>query len=101
VLAEVPPLERTPAMLQQSAAAQQSLNSAIGVFNGLLNSETTTLVDTLMDGQEYSPFLVGFAQVVDTQDGFNIMLDEAGTANASCYNPDGVTCMWKDKWNPG
>jgi phospholipase/lecithinase/hemolysin len=60
VFAEVPPLERTPAMLQQSVAAQQSLNSAIGVFNGLLNSETS-LVNTLMDGQEYSPSPVGFA----------------------------------------
>jgi hypothetical protein len=54
-----------------------------------------------MDGQEYSPSPVRFAQVVDTQDGFNVMLDEAGTANASCYNLDGVTCMWTDEWNSG
>ena len=53
-----------------------------------------------MDGQEYSPSPVRFAQVVDTQDGFNVMLEEAGTANASCYNPDGVTCVdgWVESW---
>jgi hypothetical protein len=88
-------------MLAQSAAAQKSMNSAIGVFNSLLSSETTSLVDSLMDGQTVSPSPVGFAYVVDTQDGFNVMLDEAGTANATCYNPDGVTCMWTDEWNPG
>jgi len=101
VFAEVPPIERTPAMLQQSAAERQALAAAIAVFNNLLNNETTSLVDSKMDGQQYSPSPVGFAQVVDTQDGFNVMLDEAGTANASCYNPDGVTCMWVDEWNPG
>jgi len=29
------------------------------------------------------------------------MLDEAGTRAAGCTNPDGVTCMWVDDWNPG
>jgi len=76
--------------------------AAIAQFNNLLNSESNALVSAKLGG--IFPNWDGFAQVVDSQLGWSFMLDSPtvyGAANATCYNPDGVSCLWVDEWNPG
>ena len=89
-------------MLLKTAADQQAMAAAIAQFNDLLNSETNSLINAKLGGQ--FPNSAGFAQVVDTQLAFSAMLDNPtayGAPNASCYNPDGVSCLWTDEYNPG
>jgi phospholipase/lecithinase/hemolysin len=43
------------------------------------------------------------AWLVDTQDPFNVVLDNYdafGYANATCYDADGVTCPWWNNYHP-
>lgn len=39
-------------------------------------------------------------KVVDTQPAFNDLLDAGGDA-ATCYNEDGITCLWFNDYHPG
>ena len=102
---EVPELQSTPAMQLESAADQQAMATAITQFNNLLNDEANTLI-TKLGGDQFpaSGLYTNFAQVVATQIAFSFMIDDPtayGAPNASCYNPDGVSCLWTDPYNPG
>jgi phospholipase/lecithinase/hemolysin len=102
---EIPELQSTPAMLLESAANQQAMASAITQFNDLLNDRVNTLI-TKLGGNQFpaSALFTSFAQVVDTQAAFSVMIDNPtvyGAPNASCYDSDGVSCLWTDLWNPG
>jgi hypothetical protein len=102
---QVPELQSTPAMLLESAADQQAMAAAITQFNNLLNDETNTLITTLGGNQFPASGLdTNFAQLVGTQIAFSFMIEDPtayGAPNASCYNPDGTSCLWTDPYNPG
>lgn len=74
-------------------------------FNNLLNHEVNTLINKL-GGNQFPAFGLNtsFAQVVATQLAFSFMIDDPtayDAPNASCYNPNGVSCLWTDPYNPG
>jgi hypothetical protein len=100
---EIPQLESTPAMLFEPAENQQAIAAAIDDFNNLLISKTSTFMS---DKGFYSQFPspVGFAQVIGPPIALWFLLNNPtayGAPNSWCYNPDGVSCIWTDEYNPG
>ena len=101
----IPQIDQTPAMLKRSAADRAAMATAISDFNALLNDETTALYNANCWSDQFPNYAAGspcFAQVIVP--GWSFILDdptEYGAANASCINPDGVSCLWTDEWNPG
>jgi len=83
--------------LATSTANQQAIASAVAHYNSLLQSGLDTF-------KSANPGLSSNTQVVDTQAVFNPMLDNPtyyGIPNASCFNADGVSCMWWNNYHPG
>lgn len=102
IFPDVPPIQRTPAMLGQSVAEQQGMATAITQFNAVLNTQANSLISTKLGGQFPNPR--GFAQVIGANSAFNIMLDNPtayGSPDATCVNSDGVSCLWASEWYPG
>ncbi|KAF2841470.1 carbohydrate esterase family 16 protein [Patellaria atrata CBS 101060] len=86
----VPPIQRSPTMLQQTKDAQQGEFEVIKRYNALLASR-------------WSAFMAKntgvMGAVVDTIEPFNAVLDKA--KDPACYNSDGVTCAWWNDYHPG
>jgi hypothetical protein len=105
MITQIPELQSTPAMLLESAADQQTMAAAIDLFNNLLNDATNALT-TKLGGNAFpaSALDTNFAQLVGASIAFSFMIDNPtayNAPNASCYNPDGVSCLWTDLYNPG
>ncbi|RAH47336.1 putative cellulose-binding GDSL lipase/acylhydrolase [Aspergillus brunneoviolaceus CBS 621.78] len=92
-LLTVPPIERTPNIMQGSDPDYTipRLKAAIEHWNTILVEKVEVLAQTHHDA---------IVKVVDTQPVFNNILDSGGAA-ADCWNPDGVTCLWFNDFHPG
>ncbi|RAK75167.1 SGNH/GDSL hydrolase family protein [Aspergillus fijiensis CBS 313.89] len=92
-LLTVPPIERTPNIMQGSDPDYTipRLKAAIEHWNTILVEKVEALAQTHHDA---------IVKVVDTQPVFNNILDSGGAA-ADCWNSDGVTCLWFNDFHPG
>lgn len=91
----VPPIQRAPVNLLDTAADQASIAAAVAHYNVLLQ----TASDAFPANNPGSTTIV-----VDTQNPFNVMLDNPtayGAPNASCFNSDGTSCLWWNNYHPG
>jgi phospholipase/lecithinase/hemolysin len=88
-------IQRTPAMLGESTDSQAAELVSIIKYNAAITSRLATF-KTKNSGVT--------AKVVDTIVPFNTALDNPtayGSPNASCYNSDGMSCLWFNDYHPG
>ncbi|RAL07132.1 SGNH/GDSL hydrolase family protein [Aspergillus homomorphus CBS 101889] len=92
-LLTVPPIERTPNIMQAANANDTvpRVKAAVEHWNTILKEKAEAL------NRKYSDVTV---KVIDTQPVFNGLLDSGGAA-AECWNSDGVTCLWFNDFHPG
>jgi hypothetical protein len=104
---DIPPIDQTPAMIKAGPIAQKAMATFIANFNRLLNNNCEILYNTEFWGDQFPNFAAGspgFAQVVSSNDGWSVMLEEyylLGIRDTQCIDPDGTTCYWTDEWTPG
>ncbi|KAL4957540.1 hypothetical protein BDW69DRAFT_180465 [Aspergillus filifer] len=92
-LLTVPPIERTPQVVQGENADYTitHLSAAIASWNTGLNERADAFATAHSDA---------VVKITDTQPVFNDLLDAGGEA-ADCYNEDGITCLWFNDYHPG
>lgn len=93
----VPPINKTPLMLAESSSAQSLEATVIASFNNQLASLASTF-QSQNSGSKVT--------IVDTQTPFNNALNNptsygASSNGATCYNSDGVSCLWWNNYHPG
>lgn len=95
VLLTAPPTDQTPVMLENDAASEASLVSAISTYNDFVSSKLDTFKSSNSD---VSAWLVNtsvpFYEAINNPTAF-------GAPNATCYNADGVSCLWFNDYHPG
>ncbi|KAK0630371.1 hypothetical protein B0T17DRAFT_653825 [Bombardia bombarda] len=95
VLLGVPPIQKTPAVLASDAASQAAEAVAIGKYNDAIAARLTAF-KAKNSGVT--------AKVVDTTAPFDKALSNPtayGSPDATCYNGDGVSCLWFNDYHPG
>ena len=95
LILEVPPLWLTPQLQAENATAQASMRSAVDSYNSLLESAAHS-------------FHLQYPNVtlwqLNTAKTFEMALDDPeayGAPDATCYNSDGVNCLWWNDFHPG
>ena len=86
----VPPIEKTPTMLQQSASSQQGEANATITYNNLIVSKASAFKSANKGVTTY---------YLNTSKPFNTAINNPtayGAPNASCYDSSGTACLW---WN--
>ncbi|KAK0713297.1 hypothetical protein B0T26DRAFT_612124, partial [Lasiosphaeria miniovina] len=94
-LLSVPPINKTPSVLLQTAEAQAAEAVAIGQYNDAVAARLAAFKSKNSGVR---------AVVVDTAVPFNTALAAPtayGAPNATCYNGDGVSCLWFNDYHPG
>lgn len=93
----VPPIQRTPLVLAESTAVQVHEGEVIASFNAKLANAA----------KAWSQRNWGTTvKVIDTQGPFNTALNHptaygANATGATCFDSDGVTCLWWNNYHPG
>jgi phospholipase/lecithinase/hemolysin len=85
---------KTPLFLGQPDDARASLASAISQYNDLLASNLASF-------QAANGGIT--ARIVDTSVPFNTAINNPtayGAPNATCYNSNGVSCLWFNDYHP-
>nr|AMJ52087.1 lijH [Ascomycota sp. F53] len=91
----VPPIQRAPTNLVNDQASRDAEAAVITEYNDALSQRAQAFASNRTDIKVY---------VVDTQEPFNVVLDNPGAfgaANATCYDADGLTCLWFNDYHPG
>lgn len=95
VLLTAPPTDQTPVMLENDASSEASLVSAIATYNDFVSSKLDTFKSSNSD---VSAWLVNtsvpFYEAINNPTAY-------GAPNATCYNADGVSCLWFNDYHPG
>lgn len=95
VLLTAPPTDQTPVMLENDASSEASLVSAISTYNDFVSSKLDTFKSSNSD---VSAWLVNtsvpFYEAINNPTAY-------GAPNATCYNADGVSCLWFNDYHPG
>ncbi|KAI1841271.1 hypothetical protein JX266_012507 [Neoarthrinium moseri] len=89
VLFSVPPFDRAPVMVGQSADRLNALRSNITAYNSALSSRLAT----------FKAAHKGItAQLFDSSQAFETVLNSptkyGASSDVTCYNSDGTTCVW-------
>ncbi|KAI0447318.1 carbohydrate esterase family 16 protein [Xylaria telfairii] len=95
ILFTIPPFDRAPAILYQSADRVASLRSDIKTYNAGLASRLAAFKSKHSDIK---------ARLFDTAPTFTTVLDNPtayGAPDATCVNGDGKSCLWADTYHPG
>ncbi|KAJ9149472.1 Carbohydrate esterase family 16 protein [Pleurostoma richardsiae] len=95
VLLSVPPITKTPMMVQQSADARATEDKVIAQYNALLAARLASFSSA-------NSGVTG--KVVDTSVPFNTAIANPtayGAPDATCYNSDGTSCLWFNDYHPG
>ncbi|KAK0611943.1 hypothetical protein B0T14DRAFT_439719, partial [Immersiella caudata] len=95
VILGVPPIHKTPAVLQNTEEQQRTEAVAIDRYNAAIAKRLEAFKEAHR-GVE--------AVIVDTAAPFNKALEnptEYGAPNATCYNGNGVSCLWFNDYHPG
>ncbi|KAM7199128.1 putative endoglucanase type F [Rhypophila sp. PSN 637] len=91
----VPPIHLTPAVAQNGPEVQANEAKSIKKYNEVLASRLTAFAQQNAGVD---------ARLLDTWAPFNKALENPtryGAPNASCYNSDGVSCLWFNDYHPG
>ncbi|KAK4665119.1 hormone-sensitive lipase HSL [Podospora pseudopauciseta] len=91
----VPPIHRTPVMVEETEWAQETEAAAIAKYNAAIASRAATF---------QAANAGSVIKIVDTGVAFNEALDnptEYGSPDAKCWNGDGVSCLWFNDYHPG
>ncbi|KAK3346881.1 putative cellulose-binding GDSL lipase/acylhydrolase [Lasiosphaeria hispida] len=94
-LLTVPPIQKTPTMQEQTAESQAGEAVSIGKYNAAIAARLAAF-KTANAGIT--------ATVIDTTIPFDTALANPtayGSPNATCYNGDGVSCLWFNDYHPG
>ena len=95
LIVSIAAINKSPMMLAQSTDAQTLEAGVIEEFNKLLVDKTAA----------FSSSHAGVkAVVVDTQGPFNTAIQNPtkyGSADATCYNSNGKSCLWYNDYHPG
>ncbi|KAK3688966.1 putative cellulose-binding GDSL lipase/acylhydrolase [Podospora appendiculata] len=95
VLLTVPPIDKTPLMLAETAESRAGEASCIAQYNDLIATRLAAF-------QAKNSGVV--ARIVDTGVPFNAAINNPtayGAPNATCDNSDGVSCLWFNNYHPG
>ncbi|TGJ84307.1 hypothetical protein E0Z10_g4460 [Xylaria hypoxylon] len=95
VLFTVPPFDRAPAIIYESATRVASLHSDIQTYNTKLATRLSKFKSAHTDVT---------AQIFDTTPTFKTILDNPtayGAPDATCVNGNGKSCLWADTYHPG
>ncbi|KDN66473.1 putative fungal cellulose binding domain-containing protein [Colletotrichum sublineola] len=95
VLLSVPPTQKTPLMLANGADAGGQLSASIKQYNELIASNLAAFKTKNAGVTSW---------VVDTAPPFDKAIDNPtsyGAPDATCYNEDGVSCLWFNDYHPG
>jgi phospholipase/lecithinase/hemolysin len=82
-------------VLQQSTSTQQQEGAAVQRYNQLLGQAVTAFKGNYSGVQTW---------LYDTTGPFNTALNNPtayGAKDATCYNSDGVSCLWWNDYHPG
>ncbi|PVH88164.1 carbohydrate esterase family 16 protein [Cadophora sp. DSE1049] len=96
VMLTVPPIELTPLVAKQGNATQVAEGKAVVRYNELLKGAVEKWKAAKTDQVK--------TWVVDTAPAFNAAVRDPktyGAKDASCYNADGVSCLWFNDYHPG
>lgn len=91
----VPPTQYTPLVVAEGTATQTQWGDAVTYFNGLLTAAAASFKSTNSGSTVY---------VYDTTTPFMTAIDNPtayGAPNATCFNADGVSCLWWNNYHPG
>ncbi|KAH8660175.1 carbohydrate esterase family 16 protein [Xylariales sp. PMI_506] len=91
----IPPLWKTPKYVATNATAQAAIQNEVCLFNDLLHHGLK---------QFRSEYPGSKVWLLDTQPIFDKALDDPsayGAADATCYNSNGLTCLWWNDFHPG
>ncbi|KAK9781225.1 hypothetical protein SCAR479_05046 [Seiridium cardinale] len=95
VLLSVPPTNETPLMLANDASSEAELVNTIQTYNDLLASKLATFES---DNSGVTGWIVNtsvpFYKAINNPTAY-------GAPNATCYNSDGVSCLWFNDYHPG
>ncbi|KZL74088.1 fungal cellulose binding domain-containing protein, partial [Colletotrichum tofieldiae] len=95
VLLSVPPTQKTPLMIGNGADSSGQLSAAIKQYNELI-------VSNLAAFKAKNSGVTSW--VVDTAASFNKAINNPtayGAPDATCYNENGVSCLWFNDYHPG
>ncbi|KAK7438172.1 fungal cellulose binding domain-containing protein [Colletotrichum acutatum] len=95
VLLGVPPTQKTPLMLANGADSNAQLAAAIKQYNDLITSNLAAF-------KAKNSGITSW--VVDTTPAFDKAINNPtayGAPDATCYNADGVSCLWFNDYHPG
>jgi phospholipase/lecithinase/hemolysin len=91
----VPPIQNTPLVLAESTATQTQEGVAVVTYNNLLESAISSFKSSNSGTTTY---------VLDTSVPFLTAINNPtayGAPDNSCYNSDGVSCLWWNNYHPG
>ncbi|CAD6445726.1 724eb808-abc8-4021-8606-5148c2cead92 [Sclerotinia trifoliorum] len=91
----VPPTQDSPLFIAQGTAVQASLTTAISQYNAAIISRVTEFKAANAESKTW---------VYDTQIPFLAAINNPtayGSADATCINADGVSCLWWNNYHPG
>ncbi|WDK22003.1 fungal cellulose binding domain-containing protein [Colletotrichum graminicola] len=95
VLLSVPPTQKTPLMIANGADAGGQLSAAIKQYNELI-------ISNLAAFEAENAGVTSW--VVDTAPAFDEAINNPtayGAPDATCYNENGVSCLWFNDYHPG
>ena len=91
----VPPIQYTPLVVGEGSTTQTEEGDAVTYFNGLLTAAAASFKSAHSGSTVY---------VYNTTTPFMTAIDNPtayGAPNATCYNGDGVSCLWFNDYHPG
>jgi phospholipase/lecithinase/hemolysin len=91
----VPPIQDTPLVSAEGTATQTQEGAAVVTYNNLLESAISSFKGSNSGTTTY---------VLDTSVPFLTAINNPtayGAPNNSCYNSDGVSCLWWNNYHPG
>ncbi|KAL5327664.1 hypothetical protein ACEPPN_005365 [Leptodophora sp. 'Broadleaf-Isolate-01'] len=97
VFLTVPPIELTPLVVKQGNATQVAEGKAVVWYNELLEAAVEKWRMGKVGGEVET-------WVVDTAPAFNEAVQNPkrfGAKDATCWNADGVSCLWFNDYHPG
>jgi phospholipase/lecithinase/hemolysin len=91
----VPPIQYTPLVAAEGSATQTQEGAAVTHYNGLLTAAAASFKSANSGSTVY---------VYDTTTPFMTAIDNPtayGAPDSTCYNADGVSCLWWNNYHPG
>ncbi|PBP27640.1 GDSL-like Lipase/Acylhydrolase [Diplocarpon rosae] len=95
VFLTVPPIELTPYNIAETTESQKAIAESVVRYNTLLTAALKTFAENKTDVTTW---------IVDTAPVFHAAIADPtahGAPNATCWNEDGVNCLWYNEYHPG